>query len=414
MIPGWRTGSLLSWRCRLANLAAAPLAGWISLDAAELLAEARRRCGLNDFGAAGFREALDVLVRACEQEAKLSYVGRRLVRGELIHRLENRLRIEADFRRHPEIAELALPEPIFITGLSRSGTTYLHRLLARDARMRSLQTWELHRPSPPPETASYQHDPRREARRRELAWFHSSLYSRRGLEQVLAMHDTRHDSPEECWPLLQNTLRVRTFFLFQHVPSYHAWLQASDQLEAYREYRRQLQLLTWRCAGRFLLLKAPAHLTQLDVILRLFPNARFLWPHRDPQQTVRSGARLAVAVRQLRSDHVDPRALGQIVLRDQATRVRTAMDQRASLDASRFHDIDFRALVRDPLACLRGIYSFLGAPIEPAEQALRTEIVRVQRARQARPAAADPGTGLQHAAIERAFREYRARFLALG
>lgn len=62
-----------------------------------------------------------------ESEAKLNAIGRAMVYFRLKNILENRLRIQAWFSKHPEIEQQNVGQVVFVTGLARSGTTTLHR-----------------------------------------------------------------------------------------------------------------------------------------------------------------------------------------------------------------------------------------------------------------------------------------------
>ena len=105
---------------------------WLSLDEQLLLDRACEGTGLDDFGDDSFREGLRVLLRSYELDAEFSFVGRICVNGDTVRLLSNRLRLVADRRRHPGIAAEVIRRPLFITGLPRSGTTFLHALLAQD------------------------------------------------------------------------------------------------------------------------------------------------------------------------------------------------------------------------------------------------------------------------------------------
>jgi hypothetical protein len=125
---------------RLINIVGRPLAkngfSFLRLDEKTLLDKACAQTGLDDYGDDSFREALQVLLQAFETEAELSFVGRICVHGDSVRLLSNRLRLVADRRRHPAIAAEVIRLPLFITGLPRSGTTFLHALLAQDPAVR--------------------------------------------------------------------------------------------------------------------------------------------------------------------------------------------------------------------------------------------------------------------------------------
>ena len=73
---------------------------FVSLEPAALLAEARRRTGLEDFGAPALEEPFRRLMASYETEARLTLVGRIAARQDTLRLLENRLAMEADRRRH--------------------------------------------------------------------------------------------------------------------------------------------------------------------------------------------------------------------------------------------------------------------------------------------------------------------------
>jgi len=133
---------------------------WLHLDEKTLIDKACKHTGLDDFGDPGFLEAFRILLQAYEREAEFNFVGRVCVHSDTVRTLENRLRLVADRKLHPAIADEVIRRPLFITGLPRSGTTFLHALLAQDPAHRAPQVWEVMHPSPPPEAASYGCDPR--------------------------------------------------------------------------------------------------------------------------------------------------------------------------------------------------------------------------------------------------------------
>ena len=98
--------------------------------------------GLSDFGPGDFREGLDVLLESLERDADLSPATDAAVIGDLRRRLVNRLEVEAWYREHPEIEELAVRGPVDINGLPRTGTTALANMMSLDPQFRCLRGWE--------------------------------------------------------------------------------------------------------------------------------------------------------------------------------------------------------------------------------------------------------------------------------
>lgn len=122
----------------------------VRLDSDLLIEEARRRSGLADFGPPPIEEPLRRLVASYDGEAGLTLLGRIAARRDTLRLLENRLRMEGDRRRHPDIEAEEVRRPLFVTGLPRTGTSLLHGLLAQDPTNRAPCTWECSFPRPRP------------------------------------------------------------------------------------------------------------------------------------------------------------------------------------------------------------------------------------------------------------------------
>ena len=99
------------------------------LEIDPLIDYARRKTGLTDFGEDGHLRALAVLVESINDEARLTATGRLIQKSRLAAALVHRLRIEDLLRRNPEIHDIDLGTIVLITGLQRTGTTLLQRLL---------------------------------------------------------------------------------------------------------------------------------------------------------------------------------------------------------------------------------------------------------------------------------------------
>src|SRR6202040_31245 len=116
------------------------------LSADELITLAQHRSGLTDFGQTPFQAAFQKFLRACFEDANLSLVGRVATRWDVVRFLSNLLRLVDEEQRAPEILALPVARPIFISGLPRSGTTFLHSLLAEDLANLVPGAWQLIHP----------------------------------------------------------------------------------------------------------------------------------------------------------------------------------------------------------------------------------------------------------------------------
>ncbi len=104
----------------------------------DLHASATRLTGLTDFGVDDYTEALGVLLDSYHTDEQLTPLGSKVSRVFLRGALVARLLSEAAWKQNPGHADVRIERPIFVTGLPRTGTTALHRLLTADP---SHQAW---------------------------------------------------------------------------------------------------------------------------------------------------------------------------------------------------------------------------------------------------------------------------------
>ena len=352
----------LAWR--VANAVAAPFARRIAnLDEASLLASARRREKLDDFGDASFREPLRVLLGALEREACLSPLGRVMTRQLLLGLLATRLRLEEMLGEHPEIHDERVVAPIVILGLPRTGTTHLHNLLAELPALRSLPYWESLEPIPSKAVrAGRTPDARRErcAGALRLQHFVMPLFP--------AMHEMTADAPHEEIQLLAADFRTMFFEASAFVPSYGAWYRDHDQTGAYRYLKRLLQALQWLRGPRRWVLKSPQHLEQIRPLLAVFPDARIVHTHRDPAQVVASMCTMLAYGLRMQSARVDPLAVGRVWGDRIAAMLEASLRDRPLVPASQAIDLPFDAFMADEVGTALRVCEFAGIRTDAASR----------------------------------------------
>ena len=330
----------------------------------QLLAEASAATdGLDDFGDASFRPALDALCAALDGEAQLSDVGRYALRLKLLGQLCNRLRLEREFRTHPEIAREQIAPPLVIVGLPRTGTTKLHRLLSRDPRFWWMAFWESQFPLPFPGEISGQP-------RARIAEGHKLVeMMTTAMPKLMAIHPMAAEEADEEVMLMEHSM-LSAFDAYANIPGYVAWLDAHDQTPAYRYLARMLQHLQWQKRQRGIsaqrwVLKAPHHLLRMDILLRVFPGVQVIQTHRDPVTSIPSIASFIDTLWRIYSDHADPIAAG----RSWSERMRRGLlhtMQVRTASPQQFLDVRFQDTVKQPLEVVRRIYQFIGSDLDAA------------------------------------------------
>jgi hypothetical protein len=320
--------------------------------------DARGQTGLDDTGGDHYREGLERLVASMNEEGTLTELGEAMQQMRLSMLLAARLGVEDTYRLHPEIDDQIIDGPVFVIGLPRTGTTALSQLVAADPKFRSLRTWESAAPVPPPEKNTEHSDPRIAATEAGIAMMDEAF------PLMQTMHHTEAAAATECQDLMGMSFRTAHFDGFARVPSYMEWVVDTDMRETYRYHRRALRLLQWHCPPTLWHLKTPVHMLALDALVEVYPNARFLWSHRDPAKVIGSVCSLIHYTRSWSSDRDDAVELGAEQLDHWSMAVDRAMEFRKRLGDERFADVFFADLQTDPLETLAGALERIDIPFD--------------------------------------------------
>lgn len=339
----------------------------MTLSADELEAAAREETGLDDFGDGHHREGLERLVASMNAEGDLTEMGELMQRIRLGAHLTARLRVEQTYREHPEIAEQVVEGPVFVIGLPRTGTTALSQLVAADPQFRSLRLWESGAPVPPPEAATQHTDPRIAETEAGLEMMNATF------PLMQTMYHSEATTATECQDLMGMSFRTAHFDGSARVPSYMAWVVDCDLHGTYEYHQRVLRLLQWHCPPRLWHLKTPVHMFALEALTDVYPDARFLWSHRDPAEVLGSVCSLVHYTRSWSSDRDDALELGPEMVDRWATAIERAMDFRARNGEERFADIAFADLQRDPVGAVAAGYERIGLDFSDASRAAVTQ-----------------------------------------
>lgn len=366
-LSSWTPPPQPEWLARfLAETSAWDAEGVAPLDPQELIATARSRTGLSDFGSDDWREPFEILIRSINEEAELHFFGRLWTRQDLLRVLGNRLQIEDVYRRHPEIEDEVIDQPVFVTGMPRSGTSILFELLAQDKQFLAPANWEFVSPCPPPEAATYRSDPR-------VAQAHALITQRgRVAPTFQAMHEMGAWIPNECGVAFPLSFRSQHLAADFQVPSYAGWLFTADQKPAYAYYKRLLKLLQWKNPRGHWLLKAPEHQSFLPTLFDVFPDARVVVTHRDPVKAQGSVTNLLGTIYSMRSDKAfDSKAFEELLTPEgTAARLNLMIDwiEQGAVPAQQITHSHYADLVESPFEALQGLYARLGFPFSEETQ----------------------------------------------
>jgi hypothetical protein len=323
----------------------------------DLHASASRRTGLTDFGTDDYTDGLAVLLDACAHEAGFTPLGAKAQRAFLRGALTARLFSEAAWRAHPEYTQVGIDRPVFVTGLPRTGTTALHRLLTADPASQGLEVWLAQVPQPRPPRHTWADNPVFQQIQAGFSRHHEEH------PEFMGVHYMAADQVEECWQLLQQSMRSVSFETLAHVPGYSTWLRGQDWTGGYLRHRRNLQMIGLHDAGSRWVLKNPSHLFALDALLAAYPDALVIQTHRSPRTAIASACSLAAHASAGWSPVFAGRALGHSQLDLWARGLSQFTAERARHDPARFYDVLYDDLVADPMGTVEAIYRHFGLPL---------------------------------------------------
>jgi hypothetical protein len=379
------------------------------LDAEELVSASQQATGLRDFGAPDPRESLAQLVRALNGEAQLTPAGMSAKRLSLIRVLSNRLLLQDEFVRHPQLSDERISSPLVIVGLPRSGTTKLHRMIAADPLMQKLPLWRLLYPVRAL-TAGPGSD-----RERRIAATDAFVEAIRTRSPALhAAHPMLTHEPDEEYFAMEISFLAHLNTSSFHTPSYEAWLDAQDFDPWYTWLKRLLQYVQHSegATGRPWVLKAPHHLGHLPLLYRHFPDATLVHCHRDPAVAVASFCALLYASRVTTSNHARAADVGAYAMRAYPKRIAAYLAARdAGVPGTRVLDVSYKEIVRDAPGVIRRAYATAGLALDEARlEAMRAWDVANEQHKHGQHRYVLSDFGLTETEVARTFREYTRRF----
>lgn len=353
-----------------------------------------------------FEEPLALLCHSLNTEVQLSANGRFMLHSQLVKNLSTRLRLAELAARRPEIFDTPVPEPLFITGAPRTGTTFLQRLIARDPRSRSLPLWESTHPLPDGDLTAPRKDPdpRIKASRVEVGM------SNRILPEQSAMHELVHDEAEEDNLLLSLGHCSPMYEDLGLVPTYAQWYTSADHTEGYRYFKRILQFLQWsRPAGDRWVLKSPGHAEMLVPLFGAFGDATVVQTHRDPVTSVISFSNMVAYGARAYFDHPNPHLIGAFAADTIERSLRAALRDRAGHE-HQVVDVFFRPLVEDPIREVIRVYEAAGRELDDVTEKAMREYATAENHRSGRHRYAAEDFALNVAELRERFAFYYDRF----
>ncbi|HWU31584.1 MAG TPA: sulfotransferase [Marmoricola sp.] len=351
----------------------------------DIVAAASRTTGLSDFGGqesgAGIHEeGLRILTEdLASAEAGLTPRGNYFHRSEVKSALVGVLLTQAQFAAHPEHADVKIERPIFLMGLPRTGTTILHRLLHADPATQGLEMWLTQYPQPRPPRETWESDPIFNAMQQGFAAHQVEN------PDFMGIHYMDATTVEECWRLLRQTGKSNSYESLANIPRYTEWLKHQDWTDAYARHKQNLQLVGLNDQDKRWVLKNPSHMTGLDALMAVYPDALIVYTHREPVTCIASSCSLSAETTVGQSTTYTGEVIGRTQLDLWSRAFHTFHDARTKYNQDQFIDIAFGDLLKDQVAVTRQVYDQFGLDWTAEAQAAVEEIDREAKEGKAAP-----------------------------
>jgi len=325
----------------------------------DLHASASKVVGLDDFGDPIYEEGLRLLLDDYATTAGLTgegnYLQRTFLRGALVGRL---LTVNA-LHRFPSFVDVQIERPIFVTGLPRSGTTALHRLLCADPGSQGLELWLTEFPHPRPSRETWDSNP--------IYQGIAAAYAEQHVEnpEYMGIHYIDAASVEECWRLLRQAGLSNSYESLAYVPNYTAWLRKQDWTPAYEVHKQNLQLIGLNDTDKRWVLKNPSHLSALDAIMNVYPDALIVQTHRDPVVSIASSCSLSQETAKTWSTVFHGELIGQTQLDLWASSANGFKAARERYNPAQFIDIEYSDFVGNAQGTVKAIYDAFDIELTP-------------------------------------------------
>jgi hypothetical protein len=327
----------------------------------DVLGLASARTGLTELDSESWRDGLQIILDELNTSPAFTPNGRSTVVSDAASALSRRLRVHDYVLTHPAVLDAPVQRPLFVLGMPRTGTTVISYLLDQDPARRSLLHWECVHPVPPASGDTLRTDPRCLALLEEQR----IILERVKAGKIAIPHWEDADGPTEDMFIHNQDFKGLVWDSYLSTPRYAEWLCAeADVSSAYQYQMRYLQVLQSTAPGIWSL-KMPSHAVHIDALLQVFPDARFIWAHRDPYRATGSLANLwkLPKGRVLRPEAIEPKAMGRNAMAQMRYHVERPLRARERIGDDRFFHMYYHEMMRDPLDVMHRIYDWAGDPL---------------------------------------------------
>jgi hypothetical protein len=329
----------------------------------DVLKLAAQRTGLSDIESDSWRDGLAVILDEVNTSPAFTPAGRERIIDDAVNALGRRLQIYGYIQTHTEVVDAPVERPLIVLGMPRTGTTVISYLLDQDPSRRSLLHWQCVHPIPPAPAELLRTDPRclalLEEQRKMLTFIKQA--------NMALPHWEDADGPTEDMFIHNQDFKGLSWDSFFATPRYAEWLfNETDMTSTYEYQKRYLQVLQSTAPGTWSL-KMPSHSVHIEALLKVFPDARLIWAHRDPYKATGSLANLWKLPKGMvmHPAAIDLEGMGRNAMAQMKDHVERPLRARDRIGDDRFFHMYYSEMMRDPMDVMRRIYDWAGDELTP-------------------------------------------------
>ena len=344
-----------------------------------------------------YTEPLEILVNSTNKNNEFNLFGSFAFKNQL----KDRLRVRKEIYKLTKDRSLPEPaDPIFVTGLPRSGTTFLFNLLSLDPSHRSPLYWEIMNPLPLAKTSQ------------QKKWRQNKInfqlkFARTIIPKLRAMHHIRGETPEECMLIATMNIRSIVYLCMADVPEYAEYLKSCSFESVFLWHKRFLQVLELTERPKRWLLKDPSHIGHIPEILSAYPNAKFINIHRDPAESIGSFCSLTKNVRLGFTKSVNKERVGEMVLDFWRHKLYKGMIDKKTLHSDQIANISYSEFIKNPISSLKEVYTKIGLDMDiRTENNMEEYLAKQKNLKKDKHSYALEEFGLSSKIVEECFQEY--------
>ena len=300
----------------------------------------------DSLGEEDYIEPLTILLDSLKKEANLNLYGRLGVKYQITHQLRMRSSLYAYSKNNISIDP---KETLFVTGLPRSGTTFLFHLLGLDENHRSPLFWEIRNPFPEVNKDTFKW--KNKLRRTKLEF----KVMKKVIPEIDLLHEMGPELPEECLLIHPLSVRSLSYIYMANIPSYGEYLKEADFKAAFLWHKRFINFISRNEEERRWLFKDPNHLRHMKEISECYSSAKFLRVKRDPKESLASICSLTYKVRKSFSNEVSKDQIGNFMLSYWEDAL-IKYHQFKQENPNRVYEVNFEDLIKDPVSIIESIY----------------------------------------------------------